>query len=42
MPGIHAAIVTKEDFDHRCNLSVRFSALLALRGGELRAFVYST
>jgi hypothetical protein len=25
-----------------CNLSVRFSALFALRGEKLRAFVYST
>jgi hypothetical protein len=27
---------------HECKLSVRFSALFALRGEELRAFVYST
>jgi hypothetical protein len=32
-----------EDYrDGTCNLSVRFSALFALRGEELRAFVYST
>jgi hypothetical protein len=34
--------VAKLSVGHCCNLSVRFSALLALKGAELRAFVYST